>query len=128
MWDTSGDEMSYSYLINSYRSNIFKAITWEDEEPTSIADLINEYESHQVIVGEKVNKTELVKEIEDILDDIGVSDYRLGECDENTMWTISSITIRKILSAIEKCSLDDEKATVPVYRHCFHCGGKLIDG
>lgn len=103
-------------------------IKWEDEAPTKIDDLIRDYESHQEIVGESVNKTELVKEIDNILDDIGVSDYQLGECDEDTIWTISSITIRDILSAIEKYSPEKVKATVPAYKHCFHCGGKLIDG
>ena len=107
---------------------LFQCIKWEDEEPTKVDDLIHDYESHQVITGEKVNKAELVKEIENILDDIGVSDYQLGECDEDTIWTISSITIREILSAIDKHSPDGVKATVPVYKHCFHCGGKLIDG
>lgn len=44
VWDTSGDETSYSYVVNSYRSDIFKAITWEDEKPTKIDDLIRDYE------------------------------------------------------------------------------------
>lgn len=54
VWGTSGDETSYSYVVNSYRSDIFKAITWEDEEPTKINDLISDYESHQ-----KINKEEI---------------------------------------------------------------------
>ena len=33
---------------------LFQDIKWEDEEPTKIDDLIRDYESHQVIVGEKV--------------------------------------------------------------------------
>ena len=82
-------------------------IKWEDEKPTRIDDLIRDYESHQVIIGSNnVNKAELIKEIDNILDDIGVGDYRLGESNEDDCWLISSITIRKILSAIEKCSLD----------------------
>ena len=97
-------------LIGGRADDILNYVTWEDEEPTNIDDLISDYESHQVITGESVNKTELVKEIEGILDDIGVSDYQLGECDEDTIWTISSITIREILSAIEKCcSIEKEK-------------------
>lgn len=35
----------------------FTFIKWEDEKPTKIDDLIRDYESHQVIVGEKVKVT-----------------------------------------------------------------------
>lgn len=154
-WETIDDETSYSYILNSWRADIFKSITWEDEKPTKINGLIRDYESHQIITGENMlndffgtdnfnikyvpqfkdllsslkdyeshkeitggnnmNKAELIKEIEDILDDIGVSDYQLGECDEDTIWTISSITIRNILSAIEKYSPDSAKVTVPQF-------------
>ena len=31
-----------------------KCVRWEDEEPTRITDLINEYESHKEVVGENV--------------------------------------------------------------------------
>lgn len=83
----------------------FPYIKWEDEKPTKINDLLRDYDSYLVITeGNNLNKAELVKEIEDILDYIGVSDYQLGECDEDTIWTISSFTIRKILLAIEKHS------------------------
>lgn len=54
VWSTSGDETSYSYVVNSYRSDIFKAITWEDEKPTKIDGLIRDYESHQKINKEKI--------------------------------------------------------------------------
>lgn len=93
----------------SFNDDSLPYIKWEDEKPTKILDLIQDYEVHQLLVGEKVNKTELIKKIEGILDDIGVSDYQLGECDEDTIWTISSITIRKIFSAIEKCSIEKDK-------------------
>lgn len=103
-------------IVSTPTGNIFKSITWEDEKPTKIDDLIRDYESHRVITGgNNLNKAELMKEIEGILDDIGVSDYQLGECDEDTIWTISSITIRDIVSAIEKHSPDGVKATVPQF-------------
>ena len=104
-WKTSTDE----WPTTCGDDFLFPYIKWEDEKPTRIDDLIRDYESHRVIVGESVNKAELVKEIENILDDIGVSDYQLGECDEDTIWTISSITIRDILSAIEKHSVEEDK-------------------
>ena len=112
-WRTN--KLNSSGVFNDDGYRLFQDIKWEDEKPTKINDLIKEYEAHQVIVGEKVNKTELVKEIEGILDDIAVSDYQLGECDEDTIWTISSITIRKILSAIEKHSHNDAKVKVPSF-------------
>lgn len=40
----------------SGRDNL-KCVRWEDEKPTKIDDLIRDYESHQVIVGEKVKVT-----------------------------------------------------------------------
>ena len=112
------------------REEHFTFIKWEDEEPTKIDDLIRDYESHQEIVGENVNKAELVKEIEDILDDIGVSDYQLGECDEDTIWTISSITIREILSAIEKCSIEKEKQYILKFsngQYLYNCDLGMTD-
>lgn len=39
-------------LVGERGDNILTCVTWEDEEPTKIDDLINDYESHQVIVGE----------------------------------------------------------------------------
>ena len=54
VWDTSGDETSYSYVVNSCRSDIFKAITWEDEKPTKIDELIRDYESYQEINKEEI--------------------------------------------------------------------------
>lgn len=36
-------------IVSTPTGNIFKSITWEDEEPTKIDDLINDYESHQEI-------------------------------------------------------------------------------
>ena len=41
-------------LIAECGDNMLTCVTWEDEEPTKIDDLIRDYESHQVIVGEKV--------------------------------------------------------------------------
>ena len=50
---TSSEETSYNYISYSCHADIFKSITWEDEKPTKIDDLIRDYEAHQVIVGEK---------------------------------------------------------------------------
>lgn len=44
-------------IVSTPTDNIFKSITWEDEEPTKIADLIRDYESHQVITGESEKVT-----------------------------------------------------------------------
>ena len=41
-------------LVAECGDNILTCVSWEDEEPTKILDLIQDYESHQVIVGEKV--------------------------------------------------------------------------
>ena len=104
-WGT--EHACYQWFVND---DSLPYVKWEDEEPTKINDLIRDYESHQVITGENnVNKSELIKEIEEILDDIGVSDYQLGEYEEDTIWAISSITIRELFSAIEKYSVEKEK-------------------
>lgn len=57
VWDTSDDDTSYSYILYSCHADIFKSITWEDEKPTKIDDLIRDYESYQSSVGEKVKVT-----------------------------------------------------------------------
>ena len=44
-------------IVAGCGDNILTCVTWEDEEPTKIDDLINDYESHQEIVGEKVKVT-----------------------------------------------------------------------
>src|SRR5574344_1973814 len=66
-----------------------------------------------------MNKSELIKEVEDILNDICIYDYQLGEHEEKTIWTISSITIRKIFSSIEKHSPvsvgENVKVTIPQF-------------
>src|SRR5574344_565265 len=97
---TCGDDFLLPYVY----------VKWEDVKPTSIVDLIRDYESHQEIVGENnLNKAELIKEIEEILEDIGVRDYQLGESYEGADWAINSGDIRKIFSAIEKHSVEEEK-------------------
>src|SRR5574344_1310973 len=116
IWKDSEDGGS-SCCLNKY---VFPYIKWEDEKPTKINDIIRDYDSHLVITeGNNLNKAELIKEIKEILDDIGVCDYELGECDEDTIWTISSITIREIFSAIEKHSpvsvSEKVKVTVPQF-------------
>ena len=126
-WRATKPNSNADFIEEGYR--LFPCVKWEDEKPTKIDDLIRDYESHQEIVGEKVNKAELIKEIEGILHNIGIHDYRIGEkCENYHNWGINSKNIRKIFSAIEKHSPDGVKATVPVYKYCFHCGGKLIDG
>ena len=125
-----GTIWNFGGLPVNIREEHFTFIKWEDEEPTRITDLINEYESHKEVVGENENKTELIKKIEGILDDIGVSDYRLGECDEDTIWTISSITIREILSAIEKCSIEKEKQYILKFsneQYLYNCDLGMTD-
>ena len=54
-WRTTKLNSSGVYNDDGYR--LFRYIKWEDEEPTRIDDLIRDYESHQVIVGEKVKVT-----------------------------------------------------------------------
>ena len=49
-WRTNKFNSSGVYNDDGYR--LFQDIKWEDEEPTKIDDLISDYESHQVIVGE----------------------------------------------------------------------------
>ena len=44
----------YELLKKFKQQNLFKYVRWEDEKPTKIDDLIRDYETHQVIVGEKV--------------------------------------------------------------------------
>ena len=44
-------------LLGENEENILTCVTWEDEEPTKIDDLIRDYESHQVIVGESEKVT-----------------------------------------------------------------------
>ena len=44
----------YPRLVGEREENILTCVTWEDEKPTKIDDLIQDYESHQVIVGENV--------------------------------------------------------------------------
>lgn len=46
-WKTT---KSNYYIEEGYR--LFPCVTWEDEAPTKIDDLIRDYESHQIIVGE----------------------------------------------------------------------------
>lgn len=99
------------------RGEYFTSVKWEDEKPTEIYNLIRDYESHQAITGgNNLNKAELIKEIEDILYNIGIHDYRIGERFENySNWGIDSKNIRKIFSAIEKCSPENVKVTIPKY-------------
>ena len=52
-WMASDRTCFYTYEDD----HLFPCIKWEDEEPTKIDDLIRDYESHQVIVGEKVKVT-----------------------------------------------------------------------
>lgn len=108
-WRTNKFNSSGVYSDDSY--HLFPCVKWEDEEPTKIDDLIRDYESHQVITGgNNVNKAELAKEIEDVFDNIGIHDYRIGErCENYSNWRIDSKTIRKILSAIEKHGVEEEK-------------------
>src|SRR5574344_570196 len=47
MATTCGDDFLLPYVY----------VKWEDEKPTLIADLINEYEAHKLLVGEKVKVT-----------------------------------------------------------------------
>ena len=54
-WRTTKLNSSGVYNDEGYR--LFQYIKWEDEEPTKIDDLIRGYESHQLIVGEKVKVT-----------------------------------------------------------------------
>lgn len=44
-------------LIGECGDNILTCVTWKDEEPTKINDLINDYESHQTLVGESMKVT-----------------------------------------------------------------------
>ena len=76
-----------------------------------------------------IENNEFMK-IDNILDDIGVSDYQLGECDEDTIWTISSITIREILSAIEKYSIEKEKQYILKFsngQYLYNCDLGMTD-
>ena len=54
-WRATKPNSNADYIKEGYR--LFPCVTWEDEEPTKIDDLIRDYESHQVIVGEKVKVT-----------------------------------------------------------------------
>ena len=47
-------KLNSSGVFNDDGYRRFQDIKWEDEEPTKIDDLIRDYESHQVIVGENV--------------------------------------------------------------------------
>src|SRR5574344_2264776 len=47
MATTCGDDFLLPYVY----------VKWEDVKPTSIVDLINEYEAHKLLVGEKVKVT-----------------------------------------------------------------------
>ena len=47
-------KLNSSGVFNDEGYRLFQDIKWEDEEPTKIDDLIRDYESHQVIVDEKV--------------------------------------------------------------------------
>ena len=108
-WEST---ICYNYI----GSQLFTFIKWEDEKPTKIDDLIRDYESHQVIVGENLNKAELVKEIEDILYTIGIHSYRIDEsCENYHNWGINSKTIREIFSAIEKYNSERMKVTIPQF-------------
>lgn len=49
-WRTNKFNSSGVYNDDGY--HLFQDIKWEDEKPTKIDDLIQDYESHQVIVGE----------------------------------------------------------------------------
>ena len=49
-WRATKPNSNADYIEEGYR--LFPCVTWEDEEPTRIDDLIRDYESHQVIVGE----------------------------------------------------------------------------
>lgn len=105
-WKTSTDD----WPTTCGDDFLFPYIKWEDEEPTKINDLISDYESHKKNVGgNNMNKAELIKEIEDLFDNIGIHDYRIGERCEIVSWRIDSKTIRKIFSAIEKYSIEKEK-------------------
>lgn len=59
----------YPRLVCEREENILTCVTWEDEKPTKIDDLIRDYESHQVIKqGENnVNKKKLMKKYKDYL-------------------------------------------------------------
>lgn len=51
------------------REKCFNFIKWEDEKSTKIDDLIRDYESHQVIVGEKV-KVEIPQFVADWIEEV----------------------------------------------------------
>ena len=56
-------------LVAECGDNILTCVTWEDEEPTKIDDLISDYESHQIIVGEKV-KVEIPHFVADWIEEV----------------------------------------------------------
>src|SRR5574344_2281450 len=45
------------YLVGECGDNILTCVTWYDEEPTKILDLMQDYESHQIITVERVKVT-----------------------------------------------------------------------
>ena len=95
---------------------LFPYIKWEDEAPTSIADLINKYEEHQLTIwGLNVNKAELVKDIEGVFDNVNIRDYRIGERFKNRTWEIDSKHIRDIFSVIDKYIPNNVKVTIPQF-------------
>ena len=51
-WRATKPNSNADYIEEGYR--LFPCVTWEDEKPTKIDDLIRDYESHKVIVGENV--------------------------------------------------------------------------
>lgn len=103
----------YEWSLND---DSLPCIKWEDEKPTRIDDLIRDYESHRVIVGESVNKTELVKEIEGVFDSIDIFNYRIGEsCENYNNWGIDSKRVRDIFSVIDKHIPDNDKEIIPQF-------------
>ena len=50
-WRATKPNSNSDYIEEGYR--LFPCVTWEDEEPTRITNLINEYESHKEVVGER---------------------------------------------------------------------------
>lgn len=50
VWETKcGDSL---YITHSEKTDTFQDVSWQDGTPTKIDDLIREYESHQIVVGD----------------------------------------------------------------------------